>query len=123
MINATIEKFGYPATLIAEYRHWVVLLRPDQPTLGSLVLAARTEERSFAELPEAAFIELRSAVVGIEAALAAAVGHERINYLMLMMVDPHVHWHVIPRYQGEREQSGLVFRDAGWRSSPSSARR
>ena len=27
--------------------------------------------------------------------------YERINYLMLMMVDPHVHFHVIPRYSGE----------------------
>lgn len=40
-MNATIEKFGYPATLIAEFDHWLVLLRPAQPTLGSLVLAAK----------------------------------------------------------------------------------
>jgi diadenosine tetraphosphate (Ap4A) HIT family hydrolase len=117
-INATIEKFGYPGTLIAEYLHWLVLLRPDQPTLGSLVLAARGEERSFAALPPAAFAELRTAVSDIETALAAAIGCERINYLMLMMVDPHVHWHVIPRYEGAREQAGLVFRDAGWPKVP-----
>ncbi len=39
-MNKTIVRFGYPATLVAEYEHWVVLLRPEQPTLGSLVLAA-----------------------------------------------------------------------------------
>ena len=38
-MNATIEKFGYPATLVAQFDHWLVLLRPSQPTLGSLVLA------------------------------------------------------------------------------------
>ena len=118
MINATIEKFGYPSTLIAEYRHWVVLLRPDQPTLGSLVLAARGEERSFGALPPAAFGELREAVTEIEAALAAAVEPQRINYLMLMMVDPHVHWHVIPRYEGERQRQGMVCPDAGWPKVP-----
>jgi hypothetical protein len=32
-MNATIEKFGWPATLVAEFDHWVVLLRPAQPTL------------------------------------------------------------------------------------------
>ena len=39
-MNVTMQKFGYPDTLIAEYDHWVVLLRPSQVTLGSLVLAA-----------------------------------------------------------------------------------
>ena len=31
-MNATIEKFGYPATLIREWQHWVLLLRPAQPS-------------------------------------------------------------------------------------------
>ena len=39
-MNPTIEKFGYPGTLIGETAHWVVLLRPAQVTLGSLVVAA-----------------------------------------------------------------------------------
>jgi hypothetical protein len=40
-MNETITGFGYPATLLREYRSWVVLPRPAQPTLGSLVLHAR----------------------------------------------------------------------------------
>ena len=43
-MNPTIEKFGYPTTLIREYEHWLVLLRPEQVTLGSLVLAAKSDE-------------------------------------------------------------------------------
>ena len=39
-MNETIRKFGYPATLVREFEHWLVLARPAQPTLGSLVLAA-----------------------------------------------------------------------------------
>ena len=42
-MNPTIEKFGYPATLVREFEHWVVLLRPAQVTLGSLVLAAKSD--------------------------------------------------------------------------------
>ena len=34
-MNATLEKFGWPATLVKEFDHWVVLARPAQPTLGS----------------------------------------------------------------------------------------
>ncbi|HEX8620334.1 MAG TPA: HIT family protein [Allosphingosinicella sp.] len=117
-MNETIHKFGYPATLIAQYEHWIVLLRPAQPTLGSLVLAARSDATSFADLPGGAFAELQRAVADVEAALAAAIRFERINYLMLMMVDPHVHFHVIPRYEGERSAFGVSVRDAGWPKVP-----
>jgi diadenosine tetraphosphate (Ap4A) HIT family hydrolase len=117
-MNTTIVKFGHPATLIAEFAHWVVLLRPAQPTLGSLVLAAKSDATAFADLPGEAFAELGEVTRAIETALKAAVGYERINYLMLMMVDPHVHFHVIPRYEGTREAAGFVIADAGWPKVP-----
>ncbi|WHO40287.1 HIT family protein [Sphingobium sp. AP49] len=117
-MNATIEKFGWPATLIAEFDHWVVLLRPAQPTLGSLVLAAKSDATAFGDLPGAAHAELKTVTAAIEAALTGAVGYAKINYLMLMMVDPHVHFHVIPRYEGERSAAGLTIADAGWPGQP-----
>jgi diadenosine tetraphosphate (Ap4A) HIT family hydrolase len=117
-MNETILRFGYPGTLVADYEHWVVLLRPAQPALGSLVLAAKSEARSFPELPAEAFAQLRDVVADIERALAAAVRAEKINYLMLMMVDPNVHFHVIPRYEGERSACGVSVKDAGWPKVP-----
>ena len=117
-MNETIRRFGYPDSLVAEYRHWVILLRLQQPTLGSLVLAARGDFTSFSDLPAEAFAELHRAVSDVEAALAAAVGYAKINYLMLMMVDPHVHWHVIPRYEGVREAQGVTVADQGWPKLP-----
>ena len=117
-MNETIRKFGYPETLIEEFDHWLVLLRPTQPTLGSLILAAKSDVTSFADLPDAAFAELAIVSRAIETALSAAVGHEKLNYLMLMMVDPHVHYHVIPRYAGTRTHDGLVFEDHGWPKLP-----
>jgi diadenosine tetraphosphate (Ap4A) HIT family hydrolase len=113
-MNATIAKFGYPATLIAEYRHWLVLLRPAQPTLGALVLAAKSDALAFSDLPQSAFAELWDVTADIEAALQRAIGFERINYMMLMMVDPHVHFHVLPRYEGSRAAEGMEIADAGW---------
>ena len=118
MINPTIEKFGYPATLIREYQHWVVLLRPAQVTLGSLVLAAKSPATAYGQLPTSAFAEQAVVVGDIERALTAFSGFERINYLMLMMLDPHVHFHVIPRYEGKREWNGIEFGDAGWPGPP-----
>ena len=117
-MNETIRRFGHPRTLIAEYEHWLVLLRPAQPTLGSLVLAAKSEATAFSALEPAAHAALHEAVSDIEAALAAAVAYEKINYLMLMMVDPNVHFHVLPRYEGERSACGVTVRDAGWPKAP-----
>lgn len=117
-MNETIRKFGYPATLVREYAHWLVLLRPAQPTLGSLVVAAKSEATAFGDLEQAAFAELGTVTAAIETTLKAATDYARINYLMLMMVDPHVHFHVIPRYEGSRSACGLTIADAGWPKVP-----
>jgi diadenosine tetraphosphate (Ap4A) HIT family hydrolase len=113
-MNPTIEKFGYPATLIREFEHWLILLRPTQPTLGSLVLAARSDATAYGKLPREAFTEQAEAVAAIECALTSFCAYERLNYLMLMMVDPNVHFHVIPRYSQPREWNGVQVPDAGW---------
>jgi diadenosine tetraphosphate (Ap4A) HIT family hydrolase len=117
-MNPTIQKFGYPATLLKELRHWLVLLRPAQPTLGSLVLAAKNDATAYGKLPLEAFAEQAAAIAVIESALSAFVGYERINYLMLMMVDRNVHFHVIPRYSEPRDWNGISFPDAGWPGPP-----
>ena len=117
-MNPTIEKFGYPATLLREFEHWLVLLRPAQVTLGSLVLAAKNDATAYGQLPRQAFSEQSDAVRAVETALATFCQYERINYLMLMMVDPNVHFHVIPRYSTPRAWSGIEFPDAGWPGPP-----
>jgi diadenosine tetraphosphate (Ap4A) HIT family hydrolase len=118
MANPTMLKFGYPDTLIRELDHWAILLRPAQVTLGSLVLAARGDATAYSDLPDGAFAEQASAVRSIETALRRFCRYERINYLMLMMVDPNVHFHVIPRYSSPREWEGITFSDSGWPGPP-----
>ena len=117
-MNPTIEKFGYPATLVREFDHWLVLIRPAQVTLGSLVLTAKGDATAYGALPAAAFTEQATVIATVEKALAAFTRYERLNYLMLMMVDPNVHFHVIPRYSGSREWNGLTFDDEGWPGPP-----
>jgi len=118
MINATIEKFGYPATLLFEHRHWVVLVRPAQVTAGSLILAARSDAAAYGALPADAFAEQGLVVAQIEEMLRAAINYDKLNYLMLMMIDPHVHFHIIPRYRGTRSFAGLTLTDHGWPGPP-----
>jgi diadenosine tetraphosphate (Ap4A) HIT family hydrolase len=118
MSNATLTKFGDPETRLADYTHWRVLLRSAQPTLGSLILGAKSEARAFSALPGEAYAELSLATREIETVLSDFVKYDRINYLMLMMVDPHVHFHVIPRYQATREFGTLSLPDKGWPGPP-----
>jgi diadenosine tetraphosphate (Ap4A) HIT family hydrolase len=118
LTNSTTAKFGFPGSLVAEFDHWLVLARPAQITLGSLVLAAKSDATAYGALPPAAFAEQQQAVGAIERALTSFVQYERINYLMLMMVDPHVHFHVVPRYSGTREWEELKLPDLGWPGPP-----
>ncbi len=118
MSNETMRKFGYPEALIRDFGDWAVLVRPGQVTLGSLVLASTSQANRYSDLPAEAFAQQGDAVRAIEKALASFCGYERINYLMLMMVDPNVHFHVIPRYSGTREWGGVSFADAGWPGPP-----
>src|SRR3546814_18216809 len=64
------------------------------------------------------FTELKRATAHINTALSKAVSHAKLNYLMLMMVDPHVHFHVFPRYEGERSARAMTFADASWHGPP-----
>ena len=118
MANATMRKFGYPDSLVHEFEHWAVLVRPAQVTLGSLVLAARSGAPAYSDLPPEAFAEQGIAIRRIESALGEFCNYERINYLMLMMVDREVHFHVIPRYSGSRTWEGIEFPDSGWPGPP-----
>lgn len=118
MTNETLLKFDYPDSLLHEYQHWAVLFRPAQVTVGSLVLASRGDAERFPDLPQEAFAELKHAAGDLETALSQAFGCDKINYLMLMMVDKHVHYHVIPRYAAPVVIDSREYPDAHWPGPP-----
>lgn len=117
-MNETFARFGWPGTRIAETAHWGVMLRPEQPTLGALMLGCKLPVRQFGQVGAEGMADLATATAGVEAMLGAAIGYDKINYLMLMMVDPDVHFHVLPRYDGTRAAAGLTLPDPGWPGPP-----
>ncbi|MFN4087482.1 MAG: HIT domain-containing protein [Alphaproteobacteria bacterium] len=121
-MHETLHKFGYPDTVIRDYEHWVVLLRPQQVTLGCMVLALKADVRTLGEVGPAAFAEMAAATRDIQTALGSTFGPQKINYLALMMVDPQVHFHVIPRYDGPRDLDGRPIDDPGWPKLPEMGR-
>ncbi len=117
-MNATAEKFGYPDSLVKSFDHWHVLVRPAQPTLASLVLVCSDATDHFGGISREASTELQRATSEIERVLGELFRYDKINYLMLMMVDPDVHFHVIPRYAEKRDYRDLSFQDASWPGPP-----
>jgi diadenosine tetraphosphate (Ap4A) HIT family hydrolase len=116
--NSTMVKFGHPETVIGETEYWTVQLRPEQVTLGSLVLISREPVEAFGRVSPEGFAGLQSVIAKIEDMLRDLIAYQKINYLMLMMVDKDVHFHVIPRYDGNRDFRGLSVSDAGWPGPP-----
>ncbi len=118
MTHDTLLKFGFPGTIIHEYEHWYVVLRPKQATLGALVLIAKSEATAFSDLPAEAYSEMETITKNIEQTLKDLFDYDKINYLMLMMVDPQVHFHVLPRYEHTQSYENHSFTDPGWPGPP-----
>jgi diadenosine tetraphosphate (Ap4A) HIT family hydrolase len=117
-LNETILRFGYPASLVHESTSWCVLLRPEQVTAGCMILACKEDARSLGRISTEAGAELPTIAAGIEESLGATFRPQKINYLALMMVDPHVHFHVIPRYADAVRVGDVDMPDLGWPKHP-----
>lgn len=113
-MNITIERFGFPSTLLKEYSHWVALLRSEQVTVGSLVIAAKSEATNLGGLTEEEWSEFAAVSQEAEALLREVFGAEKFNYLALMMKDPNVHFHLIPRYSAPVSVNGHEYPDQDW---------
>ena len=117
-MNATMAKFGYPESLVREYDYWVVLVRPQQVTLGALVLICKQEADTLSGISVEAFSELKEITTALESGLKGCFRYDKINYLMLMMVDPDVHFHILPRYSASKVFGQTEFADPGWPGPP-----
>jgi len=112
------ERFDYDTTLIKEYNSWGVLLRNQQVTIGSLILLCREDVTEFHLISREAMTEYHSVIYDVETKLKSIFGYNKINYLMLMMYDPVVHFHVIPRYDRDVNFENKIFLDTGWPDLP-----
>lgn len=110
----TLEKFGYPESLIKSYQYWNLLLRPGQITLGSMILICKERVHQYSLISQEAMSEQKKIVTEIERVLKHRFDYSKINYQMLMMVDPDVHFHVIPRYEADVEFCELSYADKYW---------
>ena len=109
-----LQKFGYPNSFIFGDKYWSVLLRPSQVTIGSLVLISNSKDTSLGELSEAQIKTFPDICKICEQILRKELGAIKFNYLALMMVDPIVHFHLIPRYKKDISFEGELYADPFW---------
>lgn len=112
------KKFQIEPLEIKKIGSWIISLRPQQVTLGSLVLSLARKCPHLGEMTEQEGQELSQAFKFVEALLQKTFHPGKINYLALMMVDHQVHFHVIPRYEKPVEFNGHTYQDKDWPKPP-----
>ena len=113
-----LQNFEYKNFIIKDYKHWSLLLRNKQITLGSMVLIEKDFKKKYGNISTNSHIEFGLIIKDLEITLKKLFSYEKINYLMLMMVDPEVHYHIIPRYCKKIKFSQKIFIDRGWPGLP-----
>ena len=113
-MNATMQKFGYPDTVVKEYEHWVTVLKPQQTTIGTLVLIEKSDAEHLGQVSDDAWREFKEVARDAEMWTSQAFGAEKFNYLALMMKDKNVHFHFVPRYSEAVIIGGDAFADVDW---------
>lgn len=117
-LNTFVNKFRIHELKICESDFWLWSLRPGQCTLASGILSLKRYEEEFSKITHDESRDLKEILLIIETSLKKSFNYDKINYLMLMMVDPHLHFHVIPRYSQEISFSSKSWIDLGWPSLP-----
>lgn len=112
------EKFKVDDLMIFQTNYWRWSLRPAQCTLGAGILSLKRPAETMSELTPEEGADLVVITKIIEATLKKAFNMEKMNYIMLMMVDFHIHYHVIPRYSKDITFADMCFKDLGWPKPP-----
>lgn len=108
------HKFKVDEYLVKEYAHWTLSVRYDVATLGGCVAITKENHTHLRELSADEWTEFGELCKDFENATKKAFKAEKWNYLCLMMVDEHTHFHLLPRYSSPREFAGKEWEDRWW---------
>ena len=111
-------KFRVEPLSVLDSGAWTWSVRPDQTTLGAGVISLNRHAPHLSDVNADEMAELSGLISQLESAMKRTFDHNIMNYLMYMMMDHHVHWHAIPRYDGARRFAERDWVDNGWPALP-----
>jgi diadenosine tetraphosphate (Ap4A) HIT family hydrolase len=110
-ICALIERIrtGAFPDFVAELPHSFVILGDAQFYRGYCVVFAKLHATELHLMPPAEARALFEETVAVGAAIAAVVKPLKLNHECLGNAEPHVHWHVFPRYASDPMQRSPIW--------------
>lgn len=108
------DKFKPDEYTLKDFKHWVIVLRPKQITLGDAVIILKRQVPSIADATPEEMGEFSSVVGWYEGKCNSLFSPEKYNYIAAMMKDNFVHFHAIPRYSDTRQFAGIEWKDEFW---------
>jgi diadenosine tetraphosphate (Ap4A) HIT family hydrolase len=112
------DTFRLDDLTVTEQGGWVLSVRPAQLKLGAMVVSVAAGQQRFQDLTTddgAGYIDI---VATAERLAQEVYGAVRINVVALMMKDPVVHYHVLPRYDTAVDRHGTTWTDDDWPGPP-----
>jgi diadenosine tetraphosphate (Ap4A) HIT family hydrolase len=102
------RRWDFP-DFVAELPNSFVILGDAQFYRGYCVVLARAHVNEVHLMPPEKARALFEETVAVGRAIAAATEPLKINYECLGNVEPHVHWHVFPRFKADPMRSAPVW--------------
>lgn len=109
---------NFDKDFIFESNYWRIHLNEEQSYLGRCVIVAKKHSASLSELPSEEWLDLLEVIKKLEKSISKAFSARMHNWSCLMNdayqespPNPHVHWHLRPRYEKPVNFSGKVFKD------------
>jgi len=97
--------------VVLENDHWTLVLNENQATLGRAFFALKRHETDVAALTTDELASLWAFLRETKSALTALFAPDHFNYMFLMNLTPHAHFHIFPRYCESREFAGQMWTD------------
>jgi diadenosine tetraphosphate (Ap4A) HIT family hydrolase len=107
-----------PTNQIITTNSWTVGIYNDQPYLGRAYCTLRTHKGKIGDLSTEEWQDFREIIAKLEVMYNKAFGADVLNIECNMNhafktepFNPHVHWHIYPRYKNSVEIGGIIFDD------------
>ena len=104
--------------IIHSTKYWNIFLSDDQTYLGRSIIVLKRHCKDLAELKKEEWLDFIGVVKIFESSLRKSFQAMMFNWTCLMNdaykdknPQPHVHWHVRPRYNHPVKIAGLIFED------------